>query len=287
MRWLRSCGVSWCCKIGKKPEAPNQDSYSILYVEDSFELYGIYDGHGPFGHDVSDLVTSCLPKLFLDHPDRVANPAKAFEESFVAMQRLTEAATKARMIDAQSSGTTCTMVYRTRADGRICVAHVGDSRSVVASKKAGKWETTELTIDHKPNLPEEKRRIESADPPGRVVFDGYYNHRVFAQKEMIPGLNMSRAMGDIVAHQRAGLTAQPDTRTLSSADYVRGESLCALCSDGVWEFIESEDFMTFMGRAEMSLQDRSEGFARESFNRWMKDSEDEISDDITIIAFTP
>jgi serine/threonine protein phosphatase PrpC len=99
------------------------------------------------------LVAFCLPKLFLDHPDRVANTAKAFQESFVAMQRLTEAATKARMIDAQSSGTTCTMVYRTLTDGRICVAHVGDSRSVVAAKKAGKYETTELTIDHKPNLP--------------------------------------------------------------------------------------------------------------------------------------
>merc|ERR1719238_2250117 len=104
------------------------------------------------------------------------------------------------------------MVYR--VPGQLTVSHVGDSRAVTSVRQGGKWETKDLTIDHKPNLPEEKRRIESADPPGRVVFDGYYNHRVFAQKEMIPGLNMSRAIGDIVAHQRAGLTAFPDTKML-------------------------------------------------------------------------
>merc|ERR1719331_2219511 len=107
----------------------------------------------------------------------------------------------------------------------IHVAHVGDSRCVYKRSGAGK-KVEEVTEDHKPNLEREKARIESANPPGRVVFDGYYNHRVFAQKEMIPGLNMARAIGDIVAHQRAGVTAKPDTKSLSPpADYVRGESL--------------------------------------------------------------
>merc|ERR1712151_128391 len=94
-------------------------------------------------------------------------------------------------------------------------SHVGDSRSVIGSA-AGEM-VSPLTIDHKPDLPEEKKRIESADPPGRVIFDGFFNHRVFAKTGMYPGLNMSRAFGDCVAHRMAGLTAMPDVREIDLA----------------------------------------------------------------------
>lgn len=32
---------------------------------------------------------------------------------------------------------------------------------------------------------------------GRVVFDGYANHRVYAKNARYPGLNMSRCIGDV------------------------------------------------------------------------------------------
>ncbi len=37
-------------------ESPNQDSFSLLRVEGKFDVYGIYDGHGPKGHDVSNFI---------------------------------------------------------------------------------------------------------------------------------------------------------------------------------------------------------------------------------------
>merc|ERR1719159_2287299 len=92
-----------------------------------------------------------------------------------------------------------------------------------------------LTEDHKPNLPNEKARIEKAG--GRVVFDGYFNHRVFT-KDGRGGLNMSRALGDCIAH-KAGVTAAPETVRVPINE---GEDLFVLvCSDGVWEFIESQE----------------------------------------------
>merc|ERR1711988_866529 len=111
--------------------------------------------------------------------------------------------------DASTSGTTCTLCYHDMKEGKLTVAHVGDSRGVLWRGKD--QNVVMATTDHKPDLPEEKKRIESMG--GRVVFDGYYNHRVFSQKGMYPGLNMSRAIGDLVAHEEAGLTADPDIRT--------------------------------------------------------------------------
>lgn len=76
-----------------------------------------------------------------------------------------------------------------------------------------------MTEDHKPSLPAEKRRIEKNG--GRVIFDGFFNHRVFAKDRMYPGLNMSRALGDTVAHREAGLCAVPDIR-----EYLLGAEPC-------------------------------------------------------------
>merc|ERR1719189_847454 len=169
------------------------------------------------------------------------NPAEAFHSSFVDTQDLISAESVKKTIDAEMSGTTCTMAYHCMKSNKLWLAHVGDSRSIVGSTD-GKV-CTPLTIDHKPDLEKEKRRIESADPPGRVIFDGFFNHRVFAKTGMYPGLNMSRALGDCVAHRMAGLTAEPDVAEIdleASSEGGTGDRLLILCTDGVWEFIENE-----------------------------------------------
>ena len=64
-------------------------------------------------------------------------------------------------------------------------------------------EAVELSKDHKPNLPEEKLRIEAS---GGMV-DSYHGpsgqqlgpHRVWVKGMPYPGLAMSRSIGDQVA----------------------------------------------------------------------------------------
>jgi len=77
-------------------------------------------------------------------------------------------------------------------------------------------EATALNRDHKPELKDEAERILKRG--GRIdSFRDYYNNgepigpqRVWLPNEELPGLAMSRSMGDKVAHS-VGVTAEPET----------------------------------------------------------------------------
>jgi len=184
------------------------------------------------------------------------------------------------------SGSTCTIVYQPIDQKYLIVAHVGDSRAVLAKKKGGKFVAKDLTEDHKPNLPKEKERIEKAG--GRVVFDGYFNHRVFT-RDGRGGLNMSRAFGDCIAH-KAGVTAEPETdRVMVDVTKIETEPhedvFLLVCSDGVWEFIESQEAVEMAAKfPRAKAQDAAEELAKNSWDRWIEDSDGEVSDDITAIV---
>merc|ERR1740121_22906 len=139
--------------------------------------------------------------LFVQSEHRGKDPKKAFEESFVQCQKEVDGLAR---LDASLSGTTVTMAYHEVKDDILWIAHVGDSRAVLAKTNGKEVEAEDLTVDHKPDLPSERTRIESSG--GRVLFDGFYNHRVFSKNGMYPGLNMSRAIGT-----RSG-TRRPDCR---------------------------------------------------------------------------
>jgi len=283
--WPPRSKVRWTCRKGLKPEAPNQDSFSIMVSEGDYAIYGVYDGHGPCGHDISDYAHEFLMATFVAHPRREEAVEQALLESFEATQKKIR---EEKSLDPSTSGTTCTVAYHDYKKDQLWIAHIGDSRAVFGTRNKNsdafdKASIRELTIDHKPNLPLEKKRIEESDPPGRVVFDGYYNHRVFSQKGMYPGLNMSRAFGDIVAHDEAGLVARPDVVMIDVAkEREKFKDLTLLlCSDGVWEFIDPQEALKHF---EFPDNDGVEKLAQKSFQSWMNDSEGEISDDITVIC---
>lgn len=286
LEWLHGTGLDWACKKGLKPESPNQDSFSVLVVEQDFMLLGVYDGHGPKGHDISQAVRESVVKIFMQHPLRKTDTEKAFSEAFLECQKevVTESASS-----AWDSGTTCTMAYVDLVKRTLTIAHVGDARGVLGTRSSGSPDFTvqDLTIDHKPNLPEEKARIESADPPGRVLFDGFVNYRVFVRNGMYPGLNMSRALGDILAHSEAGLSSMPDVKTvdLNPLLSANDEVTLVICTDGVWEFIESaEAFRIIAANHDGDAGAICQRLALRSWELWIQDSGGEVCDDITVVC---
>jgi serine/threonine protein phosphatase PrpC len=232
-------GVGVACTKGLKPEVANQDSFVCICCENSFRLYGVFDGHGKQGHFVSQYVKEQLPKLILESRLLMESPDKVLEQAFERMQVLLEVAMKQERFDCRRSGCTATVVLHFVLERKLVVAHVGDSRAVMSCTSPGSHGRVakELTQDHRPDLEVERKRIEAGG--GFVRFDGAFNHRVYAADRRVhgPGLNMSRALGDFVAHIHAGVTAKPDVSTWTVNDE---DKQLLLCSDGIWEFITSQ-----------------------------------------------
>mmetsp|Transcript_71912 Transcript_71912/g.188461 ORF Transcript_71912/g.188461 Transcript_71912/m.188461 type:complete len:420 (+) Transcript_71912:87-1346(+) len=277
------CGLGYCCRKGLKPESPNQDAWCVIKT-DAFSIYGVFDGHGKMGHQVSQFVKDNMPKLILQDPRfRTPKMPAMLEDVFREMQSLIVLADSTYQLSAQMSGTTATVCIHDHVQNKLTVAHVADSTCVLGKTKADRrtpGEATALTRDHKPDLKDERARIEKSG--GRVIFDGYANHRVFSKKGDYPGLNMSRCLGDLVAHEECGVSFEPE---VAERDLAADDAVLLLCSDGVWEFITEAEAVNIVGDftlPQMAMA-AAEKLARESWDRWIKEEGGAVVDDITVL----
>eukprot|EP00927_Polykrikos_kofoidii_P053243 TRINITY_DN4754_c0_g2_i1.p1 TRINITY_DN4754_c0_g2~~TRINITY_DN4754_c0_g2_i1.p1 ORF type:complete len:528 (-),score=78.05 TRINITY_DN4754_c0_g2_i1:224-1708(-) len=316
-------GIGYSCRKGQKPESPNQDSFFIMKVDGEFSVHGVFDGHGRKGHDISNFVKDNLPKLLLSQPNLQEDPLTALTRSFERMQRLIIQATEAQVIDANRSGTTVSVIFYDHRRNVLHVGHVGDSRVVLGRILPGPADqhvvqAVDLTIDHKPDIPAERARIEKAG--GRVVHDGGWNYRVYAKGNRGPGLNMSRAMGDLTGHFGAGISAIPDVNshpvgndltvggelekegdvkcsstlsestisssaTMSSYAISKCDRFVLLCSDGVWEFVSSQEAVSAVADFETEhAMEAAEHLAQMSWDRWIRELQGQVVDDITVLV---
>jgi serine/threonine protein phosphatase PrpC len=136
-------------------------------------------------------------------------------------------------IDAMLSGTTCVMTFFNH-DMILC-ANAGDSRAILVSEHEkgsgpgeGHYYFTQLSRDHKPELPDEAQRILARNgriEPSRItpdMYQGGFNRRakfqqpqffgpkrVWLKNKQLPGLAMTRSIGDLVAGS-VGVTPEPE-----------------------------------------------------------------------------
>jgi serine/threonine protein phosphatase PrpC len=113
-------------------------------------------------------------------------------------------------LDALFSGTTCNFCLM--LDNFLYVTNIGDSRSVIGYIESNQFKSKPLSFDHKPSIPSEKQRILRNN--GRISpmlsQHGRYvgPDRVWLKDEDVPGLAMSRSIGDLVAGS-VGVTWKP------------------------------------------------------------------------------
>jgi len=138
----------------------------------------VFDGHG--GRNAAVVASQVLPLILeevleKDYPD---DPKQSLREAFL---RTHQQICKARL----QSGTTALVVLV--MGNRMFIAHAGDSRGVLCRK--GK--AIRLTQDHKPNNPEEKKRIKKLG--GKVVSGWGWFTKVYRVNGI---LSVARALGD-------------------------------------------------------------------------------------------
>ncbi|EER13920.1 hypothetical protein Pmar_PMAR016741, partial [Perkinsus marinus ATCC 50983] len=73
--------VGYACKKGLKPESPNQDDFFVIGI-DELGMFGVFDGHGPYGHDVSSFCHDALPGLLIKDEEFYTEPTAAFTRAF-------------------------------------------------------------------------------------------------------------------------------------------------------------------------------------------------------------
>jgi len=279
---LARSGLAFICKKGLKPESPNQDDFCVV-LERANILLGVFDGHGPCGHDVSNFIHALLPKLILSNPDFEVCLSDVMKAAFLeAHEHLVAHCEHPETgFDCIISGTTASLaVFRGK---KLLVAHVGDSRVVLAKRRNDALVAVPITTDHKPTLPAEKTRIEEhGGEVKQMPFDIPY--RVFIKNKDFPGLAMSRTIGDSVAHG-LGVSSEPQ---VTEIDVSEEDEFLLLCSDGVWEFITSEEAVELVGKhVQTHPKQAAEKLAQLAWTRWLK-NEDEVVDDITVIvAYIP
>eukprot|EP00811_Abedinium_folium_P033212 NODE_6194_length_1695_cov_20.278061.p1 GENE.NODE_6194_length_1695_cov_20.278061~~NODE_6194_length_1695_cov_20.278061.p1 ORF type:complete len:386 (-),score=74.62 NODE_6194_length_1695_cov_20.278061:371-1528(-) len=277
-------GIGFTCRKGLKPESPNQDSLCVMRIDNGLTMYGVFDGHGKHGHIIADIVKEYLPVLFLENrastPDLSALLAKCFQQ----MQQTLIVANQLGKAQAMNSGTTATLVLHSTFENKLYIAHVGDSTCVkVHEDMSGTWVGEATTVDHKPNIPAERQRIEAAG--GRVIFDGNVNHRVYVSWAKVPGLSMSRCFGDLHVQRECGVTAEPE---LTEVHLTEQDKAVLICSDGVWEFINANEAAMLVHDGMGSPADAGKAsfvLAQEAWNRWISNGQGTVVDDITVLMF--
>lgn len=262
--------------IPGNPGKVNQDSYfehcNFANYPDLF-LFGVCDGHGFYGGEVSGFIKQRLVALLAQDPVLYSNPKKALMSNILRCnQELSQL-----NVDVNFSGSTLVLVL-IKGNLLYC-ANVGDSRALVArqindnpdrSSTGRHWMSIALSRDHKPDDRSENLRIQKSG--GRV--ESYQDEngnpvgpaRVWLKNQDLPGLAMSRSMGDAVAAS-VGVIPDPEILefSLSSED-----KFIVIGSDGVFEFLSNEEVVKIVVPywKNKDVQGACEGLWKESNSRW-------------------
>ena len=218
---------------GKRPS--NEDEHIIflnIYNHNKeynkIDLLGVFDGHG--GKLVSKFAKDSLPNFFTKKNHKLfiesRYTAKYIKKLFTNFNNLLELQHPRA---SSYSGSTCCITVLTTDEkkGKILwTINLGDSRAILSNQVGI---AVPLTQDHKPNVPDERLRIEKLDGgKDKIYFDG--------SDWRVCDLSLSRALGDTEASPYVSVLPQVYRYRLSPSD-----NYIILACDGLWDVMSNQE----------------------------------------------
>jgi protein phosphatase 1L len=250
---------------GKRPTQEDQH-IAVLNLDgnnstlNTVNFFGVFDGHG--GKRVSKFLRDNLPNFFLVKTDRnFYDKNETFTKYTNKVYDLLQNNLKEKHPRAvEYCGSTACVAIQTK--NSLWVVNLGDSRAVLCNKKG---EAVQLTVDHKPNLPEEKKRIESLG--GKISFDG--------SDWRIKTLSLSRAFGDLDCCPYVTHLPNIYKYKLSSKD-----KFIIIACDGLWDAISNQNAIEFI--RDLQFQNYQGNYAKELANHALTKGS---FDNVTVIIY--
>ncbi|XP_048127648.1 probable protein phosphatase 2C 8 [Rhodamnia argentea] len=168
-----------------------------LRAGESYDFFGVYDGHG--GARVAEACRETMAGCFGKMDGEVTSGGAAEEMKTV--------------------GSTAVVAVVGREV--VVVANCGDSRAVLCRGGVA----MALSDDHKPNRPDELKRVEDAG--GRVI--NWNGHRILGV------LSTSRSIGD--QYLKPFVIPEPEINVSRRTD---ADEFLILASDGLWDVVSNE-----------------------------------------------
>ncbi|PKA58960.1 putative protein phosphatase 2C 8 [Apostasia shenzhenica] len=188
------------------------------------DFYGVFDGHGG-----ATVATVCRERMHVVLADLTAASVEGMWEERWWREALAACFAK---VDVEVAGATATAavdgtvgstaVVAVVGERRIVVANCGDSRAVLCRGGAA----VPLSIDHKPERPDELKRVEAAG--GRVI--NWSGHRVMGV------LSISRSIGDLCF--KPFVISEPEVTVIKRTDE---DEFILLASDGLWDVVSNAE----------------------------------------------
>lgn len=205
--------------IGSRPYNEDTIVSTSVYRTDNMpiHIYGVFDGHG--GSMVSKYLSQNIANYFVN--TKTTLNQKIIKNIFRKIDD------DLRKMNVGEAGSTAIMLFM--EGDNVFLVNLGDSRGIlIDSNKTILLETK----DHKPNDPEEIKRIEAAG--GKILFYGTFR---------IDGiLAVSRAFGDFYLKEKEPykVSIEPDIYHYRIKEN-QGSIYAVLASDGVWDVIKSQE----------------------------------------------
>lgn len=273
----------------------NQDSLNIIRTaQDPHQaIFSVFDGHGPYGEHASHFCRMEFLKMYSLAREKLgidADPEELLKSTIHKLHKRFAAVNQYNTgVDPFVSGTTGITVFLN--GNEIIVANVGDSRAVMGTRNP---ETDERTItalsdDHKPQRPDEKKRIEGTkavlltehDIRGTPSPNGDPGKTYICREkrgEIIYGVLFSRSIGDVDAHRHLGVITDPEFQK-AKIDSTK-EQCIILASDGVWDQMSNEEVVNMVFDTHDPLESCNR-IVKIASTRWTE-SEEHRRDDITL-----